>query len=49
MENGVNLRIIQGVLGHQTPRTTAIYTHLSHKTEQILNQALNHLMGNLQL
>jgi integrase/recombinase XerD len=49
MENGVNLRIIQEVLGHQTPRTTAIYTHLSQKTEQILNQALNHLMGNLQL
>jgi site-specific recombinase XerD len=49
LENGVNLRIIQGVLGHQSPKTTAIYTHLSQKTDQIFKEALNHLMGTLKL
>jgi len=49
LENGVNLRIIQGVLGHKNPNTTAIYTHLSQKTDQILNGALNQLMGEFKL
>ena len=29
LEAGVNLRIIQGYLGHTSPETTAIYTHLT--------------------
>ena len=29
MEKGVNLRLIQQYLGHRSPRTTAIYTHLT--------------------
>lgn len=29
LEAGVNQRVIQGILGHSSPETTAIYTHLT--------------------
>ena len=32
LEAGVNLRVIQVWLGHQSPQTTALYTHLSPRT-----------------
>lgn len=32
LEAGVNLRVIQAWLGHQSPQTTALYTHLSPRT-----------------
>lgn len=35
MEAGVQLRVIQEILGHRSPRTTAIYTHL---TTEVLGQ-----------
>jgi site-specific recombinase XerD len=35
MENGVDIRVIQGVAGHSSVKTTQIYTHLS---TQLLNQ-----------
>jgi site-specific recombinase XerD len=47
MERGVNLRIIQGVLGHKSPETTAIYTHLSEKTDRLLKDNVNQLMKTL--
>ena len=31
LEAGVNLRIIQTILGHTTPTTTALYTHLTQQ------------------
>jgi site-specific recombinase XerD len=38
LEAGVNLRVIQSYLGHTSPATTAIYTHLTSVTEvQSLN------------
>jgi site-specific recombinase XerD len=33
LEAGVNLRIIQAYLGHASPTTTAIYTHLTRQAE----------------
>jgi site-specific recombinase XerD len=33
LEAGVNLRIIQSYLGHASPKTTSIYTHLTSITE----------------
>ncbi|MDM9631506.1 tyrosine-type recombinase/integrase [Robiginitalea aurantiaca] len=31
MENGVNLRLVQKLLGHSKPETTTIYTHMAKK------------------
>jgi len=31
LESGVNLRYIQDLLGHNSPKTTMIYTHVSSK------------------
>lgn len=46
LENGVNLRVIQALLGHKSPNTTAIYTHLTQKTVDQLAAVINRLMAN---
>jgi integrase/recombinase XerD len=47
LEAGLNLRIIQSYLGHASPATTAIYTHMTQtsneRTAQTINQALAEL------
>ena len=49
LEAGVHLRVIQAYLGHRSPTSTAIYTHLTPQTESItvpaINQALDALWG----
>jgi integrase/recombinase XerD len=47
LENGVDMRIIQGVLGHKSTKSTIRYTHLTDKTDQVLNKAVNKQMDQL--
>jgi len=47
LEAGVNLRIIQGYLGHASPRTTAIYTHLTAKTNTRFLTTLDSVVNGL--
>jgi len=48
LEVGVNLRVIQAYLGHSSPKTTAIYTHLTRKAEDLAAEAINRVMGDLR-
>jgi site-specific recombinase XerD len=44
LEAGVNLRIIQDYLGHASPATTAIYTHLTSVTEAQTRRTIDELL-----
>ena len=47
LEAGVNLRLIQEWLGHSSPATTSVYTHLTVKATQLGAAAINQLMSDL--
>jgi site-specific recombinase XerD len=47
LEAGVDLRVIQIYLGHRSPQTTALYTHLTQPTEQRAIAAINRVMAEL--
>ena len=47
LEAGINLRLIQEWLGHSSPATTSVYTHLTVKAEQLGAAAINQLMCDL--
>ena len=47
LEAGVNLRLIQAYLGHNSPTTTSVYTHLTARAEHLGVEAINRLMGAL--
>lgn len=47
LEASVNLRLIQLWLGHSSPATTALYTHLTQTAERVGAEAINHLMSDL--
>jgi site-specific recombinase XerD len=46
LEAGVSLRLIQEYLGHSTPKSTALYTHLTQKAQQMARESLNQFMDN---
>ena len=47
LEAGVNLRQIQENLGHGSPQTTAIYTHLTKQAGEKVRQTLDKIMNDL--
>jgi site-specific recombinase XerD len=47
LEVGVNLRLIQANLGHRSPKTTALYTHLTEPAWATLRVPLDQLTRNL--
>ena len=47
LEAGVNLRVIQVWLGHSSPTTTARYTHLTRKAEELAIAAIDRLLEGL--
>jgi len=47
VELGVNLRLIQEYLGHNSPRTTAIYAHLTEITQNQAANIINRFMDEL--
>ncbi len=44
LEAGVNLRLIQVWLGHTSPKTTAVYTHVTRRAEDLATDAIDRVM-----
>ncbi len=49
VETGLNLRAIQHEMGHDCPKTTALYTQLSEVAHQNTSKMINHLVSRLRL
>jgi site-specific recombinase XerD len=49
LELGVNLRVIQHELGHESPQTTALYTQFTASVQQNTAQAVNALVDRLTI
>jgi site-specific recombinase XerD len=47
MEVGVQLRVIQELLGHKNPETTAIYTHITAQVTGTVQNLVSSLMAPL--
>ncbi len=47
LEARVNLRLIQEYLGHNSPTTTAVYTHLTVKAKEMASESINELMRDI--
>jgi len=44
LDAGVNLRLIQVWLGHTSPKTTAVYTHVTRRAEDLATDAIDRVM-----
>jgi len=49
MAAGVHLRAIQQEMGHDSPKTTAVYTQLTEPAAQNANRMINELINSLSL
>jgi site-specific recombinase XerD len=47
LENDIDIRVIQGILGHKNPKSTVIYTHLTQKVVKKLHNTIDDLMSDL--
>ena len=47
MEQGLDVRVIQGLLGHRSLKTTTLYLHITRSVMQSVQQAINDLMNEL--
>ena len=49
LERGLSLRHIQGLLGHASPATTALYARLTEATEQDTATSINQIINRLHV
>jgi site-specific recombinase XerD len=49
VEEGLNLRSIQHEMGHESPKTTALYTQLTHVSHDKAELPINRLVDRLKL
>ena len=49
VEVGLNLRAIQELLGHESPKTTVLYTQLTESVNQNTIELINTMMGRLSI
>ena len=49
VEVGLNLRAIQELLGHESPKTTVLYTQLTKPAEQNTTTLINTMMDRLSI
>ena len=47
MEGGLDVRVIQVLLGHRSLKTTTLYLHMTQSIIQSVQQAINDLMNEL--
>jgi len=47
LEDGLELRVIQGFLGHQSIKTTARYAHLTTRAIRVVKRSIDDLMADL--